>query len=45
MSCFFAGVSCRGNSMSKVMMRFPLRSGFLEIGIPSPGTTFLYPGL
>lgn len=42
---FCSGLSLFGNSMLNSIIRSPLIAGSLDIGIPSLGTTFWYPGL
>ena len=45
MSSFRSGVREAGNSISNSMIRSPFCAGCLDMGIPSPGTRFVYPGL
>lgn len=42
---FLSGVKDVGNSMSNSITKSPFFVGSADTGIPSPGTTFVYPGL
>ena len=42
---FLSGESDVGNSISNSITKSPFFDGSCDIGIPSPGTIFVYPGL